>query len=65
MGGNSMSKMNLEIIEYIQNADFDDSLKQFFINAIIFEIWNKEKGGKTFSASYISMIENAIKSRGE
>lgn len=58
-----MTKMNLEIIDYINNADLDDDLKQFFINAIIYELRNPNK--IQFTAVYTSMIESAIKSRGD
>lgn len=53
-----MNKINLEIIEYIKNVDFDENLKQFFIAAIIFELRNMDSN--RFTASYESMIENAI-----
>ena len=56
-----MNKINLEIIDYIQNSDFDENLKQFFINAIIFEIRNPNVS--RYTSSYESMIENAIKSQ--
>lgn len=58
MGGNPMNKMNLEIINYIQNADFDDNLKQFFIKAIIFEKRNPD--ASRFTATYDRMIESSI-----
>ena len=53
-----MSKMNLEIIDYIQNADFDDNLKQFFIKAIIFEKRNPDVS--QFTATYEAMIESSM-----
>lgn len=53
-----MSKMNLEIIDYIQKADFDDNLKQFFIKAIIFEKRNPD--ASQFTATYESMIESSM-----
>lgn len=52
-------KINLEIIDYINNADLDDNLKQFFVSAIIFELRNPD--AHRFTDRYISMIENAIK----
>lgn len=58
-----MTKMNLEIIDYINNADLDDNLKQFFINAIIYELRNPNIS--RFTAVYDTMIESAIKSRGD
>ncbi|SDA65130.1 hypothetical protein [Methanobrevibacter millerae] len=58
-----MTKMNLEIIDYINNADLDDNLKQFFINAIIYELRNQNK--TQFTAAYTTMIESAIKSGGD
>lgn len=64
MGGNQMSKMNLEIIDYIQKADFDDNLKQFFIKAIIFE--KRNPNVSQFTATYESMIESSMsKNEGE
>lgn len=53
-----MSKMNLEIIDYIQKADFDDSLKQFFIKAIIFE--KRKPDASQFTATYETMIESSM-----
>lgn len=53
-----MSKMNLEIIDYIQKADFDDNLKQFFIKAIIFEKRNPD--ASRFTATYENMIESSM-----
>lgn len=53
-----MTKMNLEIIDYIQNADFDDNLKQFFIKAIIFE--KRKPDASRFTATYESMIESSM-----
>lgn len=58
MGGNPMSKMNLEIIDYIQKADFDDNLKQFFIKAIIFE--KRKPDASHFTATYENMIESSM-----
>lgn len=58
-----MSKMNLEIIDYIQKADFDDNLKQFFITAIIFEKRNPD--ASQFTATYENMIESSIGKREE
>lgn len=59
MGGMSLTKINLEIIDYINSADFDDNLKNFFISAIIFEMRNPNS--HRFSAAYESMIESALK----
>ena len=53
-----MSKMNLEIIDYIQKADFDDNLKQFFIKAIIFE--KRNPNVSQFTATYENMIESSM-----
>lgn len=58
-----MTKMNLEIIDYIENAELDENLKEFFINAIIYELRNPDK--TQFTATYTSMIESAIKSKGD
>lgn len=62
MGGNPMNKMNLEIIDYIQNADFDDNLKQFFVKAIIFEKRNPDVS--RFTSTYESMIESSMEKKG-
>lgn len=61
MGGNSMSKMNLEIIDYIQNADFEDNLKQFFIKAIIFE--KRHHDATRYTATYEAMIESSLEEK--
>lgn len=53
-----MTKINLEIIDYIRSADFDDNLKNFFISAIIFEMRNPNS--HRFTAAYESMIESAL-----
>ena len=58
MGGNYMTKINLEIIDYIREADFGDDLKNFFISAIIYEIRNPNK--KWYKATYETLIENAM-----
>ena len=58
MGGNYMIKINLEIIDYIREADFDDDLKNFFISAIIYEIRNPDK--MRYKATYEKLIENAM-----
>lgn len=63
MGGNPMSKMNLEIIDYIQKADFDDNLKQFFIKAIIFE--KRNPNVSQFTATYENMIESSMSKKEE
>lgn len=63
MGGNPMSKMNLEIIDYIQKADFDDGLKQFFIKAIIFE--KRNPNVSHFTATYENMIESSMTKNGD
>ena len=56
-----MSKINLEIIEYIQKSDYEDKMKNFFVNAIIYEAKNRKK--HNYSASYESMIENALEDK--
>ena len=53
-----MNNMNLEIIDYIQKADFDEELKQFFIKAIIFEKRNPNVG--KFTATYENMIDSSM-----
>lgn len=53
-----MSRINLEIIEYIQNADFDEKFKQFFMSAVIYEMRNPDK--KRFKSSYERMIESSM-----
>lgn len=58
MGGNHMTKINLEIIDHIREADFDENLKNFFISAIVYELRNPEK--MHYRASYENMIENVM-----
>ncbi|ABQ86899.1 MULTISPECIES: hypothetical protein [Methanobrevibacter] len=53
-----MTKINLEIIDYIREADFDENLKNFFISAILYELRNPEK--MHYKASYENMIENVM-----
>lgn len=43
MGGNSMSILKVEIIEYINNSDLDEDIKKFLRWAIIDEIKNPNK----------------------
>ena len=38
MGGNSMSILNVEIIEYVNGSDLDEDVKKFIRWAIINEI---------------------------
>ena len=53
-----MGRINLEIIEYIQSADFDENLKNFFIKAVIYEMRNPDK--YHYKASYESMIDSSM-----
>lgn len=53
-----MSKINMEIIEYIRSADFDEKFKSFFIKAIIYEIRNPNK--LRFTDSYENMINSSM-----
>ncbi len=49
---------NLEILDYIENADFDEKLKNFLRSAIIYEIRNP---GKTqYKAAYDGLIEDIL-----
>lgn len=64
MGETNMSKINLEIIDYIRDSDFDESIKSFFLSAIIYEMRNPNK--KHYKAKYEDMITAAIeKQQGE
>ena len=53
-----MSRIDLEIIEYIQSADFDEKFKKFFILSIVYEMRNPDK--VRFKASYEKMIESSM-----
>ena len=53
-----MDKINLEIIEYIQNDDLDENIKSFFINAIVYEMRNPER--MRYKETYNSLIERSI-----
>ena len=56
-----MRNINLEIIEYIQNSEYDEKIKNFFISAITYEA--KNRGNHLYSASYESMIESALEEK--
>ena len=42
MGGNTMSILNVEIIEYVNSSDLDEDIKKFLRWAIINEIKNPD-----------------------
>ena len=53
-----MSQNKLEIIEYIENSDYDEKLKNFFKNAVIYELMYP--GKFQFKAKYEKFIETAL-----
>lgn len=53
-----MDKINLEILEYIDNADFDENVKSFLRSAIIYEIRNP--GKMRYKSAYNKMIEDVL-----
>lgn len=53
-----MDRINLEILDYIQDSDLDEHIKSFFIGAIIYEMRNPDK--MRFKDSYNSLIESSI-----
>ncbi len=53
-----MKSDSLEIIEYIENSDYDEKIKNFFIVAILFELSNPD--AYRYKAQYESMIESCM-----
>lgn len=53
-----MSYDSLEIIEYIENSNYDEKIKTFFINAILYELRNPES--YRYKATYEKMIESSM-----
>ena len=53
-----MSQNKLEIIEYIENSDYDEELKNFFKNAVMYELIYP--GKRHFTAKYEKFIEIAL-----
>ena len=54
-----MSRISLEILDYVRNSDFDEGIKNVFIQAIIYELRNPDK--PHYKARYESMIESSMK----
>lgn len=54
MGGINMTVIETEIIDYIENSDFDENIKRFLMWAIIDEIKNPNK------ARYKQAYENQM-----
>ena len=53
-----MKNDSLEIIEYIENSDYDEKMKNFFIKAIINELRNPDN--YRYKAQYENMIESSM-----
>ncbi len=53
-----MSYDSLEIIEYIENSDYDEKIKNFFINAILYEL--NYPDNYHYKATYEQMIESSM-----
>lgn len=53
-----MSQNKLEIIEYIENSDYDEKLKKFFKNAVMYELMYP--GKYHYKAKYEKFIEIAL-----
>ena len=53
-----MSQNKLEIIEYIEKSDYDKKLKNFFKNAVIYELMYPDK--YQYKANYEKFIESAL-----
>lgn len=49
---------SLEIIDYIENSDYDEKIKNFFIVAILYELSNPDN--YRYKAQYESMIESSM-----
>lgn len=58
MGGNSMSMLNVEIIEYVNDSDLDEDVKKFIRWAIINEIKNPD--GARYKQSYENQMEKIL-----
>ncbi len=58
MGGNTMSMLNVEIIEYVNSSDLDEDVKKFLRWAIIHEIKNPDS--MRYKQNYENKMENIL-----
>lgn len=58
MGGNSMSILNVEIIEYVNGSDLDEDVKKFIRWAIINEIKNPDS--LRYKQNYENQLERIL-----
>ena len=58
MGGNFMSMLNVEIIEYVNGSDLDEDIKKFIRWAIINEIKNADS--VRYKQNYENQIEKIL-----
>lgn len=58
MGGNFMSMLNVEIIEYVNGSDLDEDVKKFIRWAIMNEIKNADS--MRYKQNYENQIEKIL-----
>lgn len=58
MGGINMTVIETEIIDYIENSDFDENIKKFLMWAIIDEIRNPNK--TRYKQAYENQMEKIL-----
>ena len=58
MGGNIMSMLNVEIIEYVNGSDLDEDVKKFIRWAIMNEIKNADN--MRYKQNYENQIEKIL-----
>lgn len=58
MGGNFMSILNVEIIEYVNGSDLDEDVKKFIRWAIMNEIKNADN--MRYKQNYENQIEKIL-----
>ena len=58
MGGNFMSLLNVEIIEYVNGSDLDEDVKKFIRWAIMNEI--KKSDSIRYKQNYENQIEKIL-----
>lgn len=51
-------KLNMEIMEYIDNSDYDEAFKSFFKSAFTYEFNNQ--GVSHYTDKYKQMINNSL-----
>ena len=58
MGGTIMSIIDMEILEYINNSNYDENVKKFLRWAIIDEVMNPNK--IRYKQEYENQMENIL-----